>query len=87
MGCFYRLKGINATASGTSENGCEGVLSAECMDVLREISFPLVTFGVSVNDMKCEDIDSDRIRDACPSEILIPLTLKSKCLSLSFYQR
>lgn len=84
MGCFHRFKAINASATGTGENGCEGVLSAECMDALHEISFPPVTSGVSMDDMECEDIDSDRIRDACPSEILAPLIVRSECLHLAF---
>ena len=84
MGCFYRFKGINTTATGTGDNGCEGVLSAECMDVLREISFPPVTSGVSMDDMECEDIDTNRIPGACPIEILAPIIVRCECLHLSF---
>jgi hypothetical protein len=80
-GCFYQFNGINASASGTGANGCEGVLSDECMDALRDISFPVVSIRGSKEGLQCERIDSDRLRDACPEEMLSPGTMNCKCFS------
>ncbi len=33
--CVYKLGGINATATGTANNGCDGVLSPTCIEFLR----------------------------------------------------
>jgi hypothetical protein len=69
--CFYQFNGINASASGTGANGC--------MDALREISFPVVSVGGSEEGLQCERIDSDRLRDACPEEMLSPGIMNCKC--------
>jgi hypothetical protein len=34
--CVYQFEGINATATGTGNNGCEGVISDTCLDYMRK---------------------------------------------------
>ncbi|RAR01429.1 hypothetical protein DDE82_006533 [Stemphylium lycopersici] len=70
-GCWYSFGGINASASGPGANGCEGVLSGDCIDLLSEISYPTGLTGDDGEDIRCERFpDHDRIKDACPDEIL-----------------
>lgn len=67
-GCWYSFGGINASTSGPGANGCEGVLSDECIDLLSEIFYPT---GGDGEDVRCETtLDQDWIREACPDEIL-----------------
>lgn len=80
--CFYQSNGVNASTSGNGANSCEGVLSDECMDLLRGISFPTVSIGGDEEDLKCERlVDTDRIRDVCPEGTLSPGVLLCECLT------
>jgi hypothetical protein len=54
------------------------------MDVLREIAFSPISYGVPTALMEYLPIDNDRIRDACSSEMLKSDVVKSNCLKLFF---
>jgi hypothetical protein len=72
-GCFYQFNGVNASVSGTGTNTCEGVLSAECVDLLREISFPTPAIGGSGDDLECQRIpNSELLNEVCPDGMLTP---------------
>jgi hypothetical protein len=59
-GVVFQLNGINASPTGTGMNGCEGVLSTECIERLGKITS---TTGMWGNENITE------VRSSCPEEM------------------
>jgi hypothetical protein len=60
-GVVFQFKGINASPTGTGTNGCEGVLSTECIDEMGKVTS---NTGMWANE------NSTEIRRLCPEEML-----------------
>ena len=38
--CIYKLRGVNATATDSGNNGCDGILGPDCIKALRDATNP-----------------------------------------------
>jgi hypothetical protein len=68
-GVVFQFSGINASATGTGMNGCEGVLSTECFDKLNNVSFGGGNWNL---------IDHDELKSSCPWQMLSPSYMSAR---------
>ena len=60
--CFYKLSSVNASSPDGGMNGCEGVLSTECINELSKLQLP----AGSDSSSRCPPFPStDSIKELC----------------------
>jgi hypothetical protein len=60
--CVYKLSALNASSPDGGRNGCDGVLSTECVNELSKLTLPAGSDG----SMRCPPFPtSDSIKDVC----------------------
>lgn len=81
--CLYQFSGVNTSVSGSGLNSCEGVLSQECISLIRGTTFPTAPLLGDEGDLQCQPIpDSDKIRETCGQSIISPGVLSTgMCLN------
>ncbi len=64
--CIHALPGINVTADGTGHNGCDGVLSSDCLSALKTAA----NSGGLYNMEYCPDFPvTDELKKHCGNDV------------------
>ena len=71
--CMYMFGSLNATAASNQRNGCDGVLDADCLSFLSNVT---ISTDCSIPNPESEWLED--LREACGADVVRNLTSTSK---------